>query len=144
MADVTFEAIGSVDTEEPHTESMVDPVEDPTIQSPDPSPVPSPEEKIGRSPAPTPQPKRKPGRPKGSANKTKPAPPAPPKAKARAPKQAVLDDSSSSSEEDQRILGTLMQDDMETQILSFLTARKKDQAQKRHTLWTNLASSGLR
>ena len=99
-------------------------------------------------PEPTAQPKRKPGRPRGSTNKAKAAPPAAPKPKARAPPKPKAitsdNDESSSSEEDQRILGNLMQDDMETQILQFLTARKKDQANKRHTLWTNLAASGLR
>ena len=98
-------------------------------------------------------PKRKPGRPKGSANKAKAAPPAPPpapkpRAKRVPPKLKANpssdNDDSSSSEEDKRIFNNLMQDDMETQILQFLTARKKDQSQKRHTLWTNLASSGLR
>jgi len=35
-------------------------------------------------------------------------------------------------------------DDMETQVLQFLNARKASQAQKRNALWQQLASSGLR
>ena len=113
----------------------------------------SPAEAAPVSTVPEAAPKRKPGRPKGSTNRSKPAPPAPPpapkpKAKRVPPKPKANpspdDDDSSSSEEDNRIFNNLMQDDMETQILSFLTARKREQANKRHTLWTNLASSGLR
>jgi len=37
-----------------------------------------------------------------------------------------------------------MEDDMQTQVLQFLTARKASQQQKRNTLWQQLASSGLR
>ena len=112
--------------------------------------------------------KRKPGRPRGSVNKPKAAAPQPkeivpviePKATPKRPvkmqsrrtqrqMQQVAepradDDDSSSSEEDATIYGTLMQDDMETQILRFLSARKQDQSQKRQNLWANLASSGLR
>jgi hypothetical protein len=36
-----------------------------------------------------------------------------------------------------------MQDDMETQVLQFLTARKQSQQAKRNELWQRLASSGL-
>ena len=89
------------------------------------------------------------GRPKGKA-----APKAPPKAKAvpKAPKleRAVTTrrkpepeySDSSTSEED--MVGRLMEDDMSTQVLRFLTARKRDQESKRRNLWQNLASSGLR
>ena len=89
------------------------------------------------------------GRPKGKA-----APKAPPKAKAvpKAPKleRAVTTrrkpepeySDSSTSEED--MVGRLIEDDMETQILQFLSARKRDQESKRRNLWQNLASSGLR
>lgn len=37
-----------------------------------------------------------------------------------------------------------MEDDMETQVLKFLNARKQNQQQQRRTLWQNLAASGLR
>ena len=97
-------------------------------------------------PKPTAQPKRKPGRPKGSTNKAKASPAPKPKAAPPKPKANPYpdNDDSSSSEEDQRIFTGIMQDDMETQVLQFLTARKKDQVNKRHALWTNLASCGLR
>ena len=93
--------------------------------------------------------KRPRGRPKGKA-----APKAPPKAKAvpKAPKlqRAVTTrrkpepeySDSSTSEED--MVGRLLEDDMSTQVLRFLTARKRDQESKRRNLWQNLASSGLR
>ena len=93
--------------------------------------------------------KRPRGRPKGKA-----APKAPPKPKAvpKAPKlqRAVTTrrkpepeySDSSTSEED--MVGRLMEDDMSTQVLRFLTARKRDQESKRRNLWQNLASSGLR
>ena len=98
--------------------------------------------------------KRPRGRPKGSAKpkaKQEPKPkavpkiPPPPKLKRetttrRVPQPAYSD--SSSSEDD--MVGRLMEDDMETQILQFLSARKKDQESKRRALWQNLASSGLR
>jgi hypothetical protein len=93
--------------------------------------------------------KRPRGRPKGKA-----APKAPPKAKAipKAPKleraattrrkpEPEYSDSSTSEEE---MVGRLIEDDMETQILQFLSARKRDQESKRRSLWQNLASSGLR
>ena len=93
--------------------------------------------------------KRPRGRPKGSA-KPKAAPPKP-KAVPKAPKlqreatirrkpEPEYEDSSTSEEE---MVGRLMEDDMETQILQFLTARKRDQESKRRNLWHNLASSGL-
>ena len=95
--------------------------------------------------------KRPRGRPKGSAKpkaKQEPKPkaiPPPPKLKRetttrRVPQPAYSD---SSTDEDEMI-GRLMEDDMETQILQFLSARKKDQESKRRALWQNLASSGLR
>ena len=93
--------------------------------------------------------KRPRGRPKGKA-----APKAPPKAKAvpKAPKlerasttrrkpEPEYSDSSTSEGE---MVGRLIEDDMETQILQFLSARKRDQESKRRNLWQNLASSGLR
>ena len=93
--------------------------------------------------------KRPRGRPRGKA-----APKAPPKAKAvpKAPKlqrsvttrrkpETEYSDSSTSEEE---MVGRLMEDDMQTQILRFLTARKRDQESKRRSLGQNLASSGLR
>ena len=93
--------------------------------------------------------KRPRGRPKGKA-----APKAPSKAKAvpKAPKlqrevttrrkpEPEYSDSSTSEEE---MVGRLMEDDMQTQILRFLTARKRYQESKRRSLWQNLASSGLR
>ena len=97
--------------------------------------------------------KRPRGRPKGTA-KAKVAPP--PKAKAvpvpKAPKleRAVTTrrkpepeySDSSTSEED--MVGRLIEDDMEAQILQFLSARKRDQESKRRNLWQHLASSGLR
>ena len=89
------------------------------------------------------------GRPKGKA-----APKAPPKPKAvpKAPKleravttrrkpEPEYSDSSTSEEE---MVGRLLEDDMSTQVLRFLTARKRDQESKRRNLWQNLASSGLR
>ena len=89
------------------------------------------------------------GRPKGKA-----APKAPPKPKAvpKAPKlqrevttrrkpEPEYSDSSTSEED---VVGRLMEDDMSTQVLRFLTARKRDQESKRRNLWQNLASSGLR
>ena len=96
--------------------------------------------------------KRPRGRPKGTA-KAKVAPP--PKAKVAVPKAPKLEravttrrkpepeySDSSTSEED--MVGRLMEDDMSTQVLRFLTARKRDQESKRRNLWQNLASSGLR
>ena len=159
MSEITFEPINA-DSEPTET------VEE--AQSPEPPGSLEKSEALTLWPAPpkpaaaeAPQ-KRKPGRPKGSANKPKAVTQAPephsfwpqdsvvptraprpkPKKVAVAPPQPS--DESSSSEEDERILSNLMQDDMETQILQFLTARKAEQANKRHALWTNLASSGLR
>ena len=93
--------------------------------------------------------KRPRGRPKGSAKpkaKQEPKPPPPPKLKRetttrRAPQPEQYSDSSTDEEE---MVGRLMEDDMETQILQFLSARKKDQESRRRALWQNLVSSGLR
>ena len=95
--------------------------------------------------------KRPRGRPKGKAA-PKVAPPQKPKPVPKAPKleRAVTTrrkpepeySDSSTSEED--MVGRLIEDDMETQILQFLSARKRDQESKRRNLWQNLASSGLR
>ena len=95
--------------------------------------------------------KRPRGRPKGTA-KPKVAPPPKPKAVPKAPKlqrevttrrkpEPEYSDSSTSEED---MVGRLMEDDMSTQVLRFLTARKRDQESKRRNLWQNLASSGLR
>ena len=95
--------------------------------------------------------KRPRGRPKGKAA-PKVAPPPKAKAVPRAPKleraattrrvpEPEYSDSSTSEEE---MVGRLIEDDMETQILQFLSARKRDQESKRRSLWQNLASSGLR
>ena len=104
--------------------------------------------------------KRPRGRPKGSVSKPKEAPKAKPAAplvretvaprKARAKRPPSSSESSSDSESHRPRRGTsaavrhLMEDDMETQILQFLTARKQSQQTKRHELWQQLASSGLR
>ena len=95
--------------------------------------------------------KRPRGRPKGKAA-AKVVPPPKPKTVPQAPKleRAVTTrrkpepeySDSSTSEED--MVGRLIEDDMETQILQFLSARKRDQESKRRNLWQNLASSGLR
>ena len=93
--------------------------------------------------------KRPRGRPKGKA-----APKAPPKAKA-VPKASKLQhevttrrkpetEYSDSSTSEEEMVGRLMEDDMQTQILRFLTARKRDQESKRRSSWQSLASSGLR
>ena len=95
--------------------------------------------------------KRPRGRPKGTA-KPKVAPPPKAKVVPKAPKlqrevttrrkpEPEYSDSSTSEEE---MVGRLIEDDMETQILQFLSARKRDQESKRRSLWQNLASSGLR
>ena len=97
--------------------------------------------------------KRPRGRPKGSAKpKVKPEP----KPKAAVPKAPTLkretttrrvpqpEQYSDSSTSEEEMVGRLMEDDMETQILQFLSARKRDQETKRRALWQNLASSGLR
>ena len=95
--------------------------------------------------------KRPRGRPKGKAA-PKVAPPPKAKAVPKAPKleraattrrkpEPEYSDSSTSEEE---MVGRLIEDDMETQILQFLSARKRDQESKRRNLWQNLASSGLR
>jgi hypothetical protein len=95
--------------------------------------------------------KRPRGRPKGKAA-AKVVPPPKPKTVPKAPKleRAVTTrrkpepeySDSSTSEED--MVGRLIEDDMETQILQFLSARKRDQESKRRNLWQNLASSRLR
>ena len=99
--------------------------------------------------------KRPRGRPKGSA-KPKPAPPvkqpAKPKKQPKRPPSPSSDSSSSSGEDatprnpygKRAAVQDLMQDDLEIQVLRFLTARKYSQEQQRRSLWQNLASSGLR
>ena len=101
--------------------------------------------------------KRPRGRPKGKAAAKAPAPKKAPvqvvsprrKASSRRPPSSSSD--SSTDDEPRRPRGAsaavqhLMDgDDMETQVLQFLHARKQSQAQKRNTLWQQLASSGLR
>ena len=103
--------------------------------------------------------KRPRGRPKGSAKpketaKAKPAAPlardtVAPRIPARRAKRPPSSSDSSSDSEPRRPRGTsaavrnLMQDDIETQVLQFLTAQKASQHQKRNALWKQLASSGL-
>ena len=92
--------------------------------------------------------KRPRGRPKGSTNK--PKPPAKEPEVQRKRKRPPSSSSDSSSDEPQprlskrSVVKHLMEDDMETQVLRFLTARKQNQEQQRRTLWQNLAASGLR
>ena len=117
------------------------PIEESVVQ-------PAPAEPIEEVPV-----KRPRGRPKGSAKpkakqeaKQPKAVPPPPKLKRetttrRAPQPEQYSDSSTDEDE---MVGRLMEDDMETQILQFLSARKRDQETKRRALWQNLASSGLR
>ena len=95
--------------------------------------------------------KRPRGRPKGSAKPKEPkAKPAPKKAARAKRPPSSSEDTSTDDEPQQRPRGTsaavrhLMEDDMQTQVLQFLTARKASQQQKRNTLWQQLASSGLR
>jgi hypothetical protein len=122
----------NVTIEPPHADDEVESPPEPIVEAVEEVPV-----------------KRPRGRPKGKA-----APKAPPKAKAvpKAPKleraattrkkpEPEYSDSSTSEEE---MVGRLIEDDMETQILQFLSARKRDQESKRRNLWQNLASSGLR
>ena len=92
--------------------------------------------------------KRPRGRPKGKAKAKEPKPRPVPKApvlkrETTTRRQPQPEYSDSSTDEDEMI-GRLMEDDMETQILQFLSARKRDQESKRRNLWQNLASSGLR
>jgi hypothetical protein len=100
--------------------------------------------------------KRPRGRPKGKAA---PKAPAPKKVPARAKRPPSSSEDSSSSDDEPRraasprrrapprgtsaAVRTLMQDDMETQVLQFLTARKVSQQTKRNELWKRLAASGL-
>ena len=98
--------------------------------------------------------KRPRGRPKGKAAAKAPAPKkasvvVSPRRKVSSRRPPSSD--SSSDEETQRQRGTsaavrhLMDgDDMETQVLQFLLTSMQNQAQKRHALWQQLASSGLR
>ena len=96
--------------------------------------------------------KRPRGRPKGSANKPKPPvkQPSPPKSKPKKQKRppSTSSDSSESDEPPRQskrtVVKHLMEDDMETQVLRFLNARKQNQEQQRRSLWQNLAASGLR
>jgi len=109
----------------------------------------------GEAPAESDVPVKRPrGRPKGKAAAKVPAPKKAPvvfrrgERRSRRPPSASSD---SSDSEPQRPRGAsaavrhLMDgDDMETQVLQFLHARKQSQAQKRNALWQQLASSGLR
>ena len=97
-----------------------------------------------------PEPVKRPrGRPKGAPNKPKaPAPvPAKPKKQAKRPPSSSSD---SSSEEEpaprqgkRAAVQDLMEDDLETQVLKFLSARRTSQQQQRRQLWQNLATAGL-
>ena len=84
--------------------------------------------------------KRPRGRPKGKA-----APKVAPPPKAKVPKAPKLErtvttrrkpepEYSDSSTSEEEIVGRLIEDDMETQILQFLSARKRDQESKRRNL----------
>ena len=101
--------------------------------------------------------KRPRGRPKGKAAPKAPAPKkapvrvASPRRKASSKRPPSSSSDSSSDDEPRRPRGAsaavrhlMDKDDMETQVLQFLHARKQSQAQKRNTLWQQLASSGLR
>ena len=99
--------------------------------------------------------KRPRGRPKGSAKPKAALPvkqPAKPKKQPKRPPSPSSDSSSSSGEEatprkcygKRAAVQDLMQDDVETQVLRFLTARKYSQEQQRRSLWQNLGSSRLR
>ena len=96
--------------------------------------------------------KRPRGRPKGkAAPKKAPVRVASPRRKASSRRPPSSSSDSSTDDEPRRPRGAsaavrhLMDgDDMETQVLQFLHARKQSQAQKRNTLWQQLASSGLR
>ena len=117
-------------------------------------------------PAPQAEPVKRPrGRPKGSANKPKalaaptvpaeggPAPvptKAKPKKQAKRPPSSSSDSSSSEEEPAPRktqgkraAVRDLMEDDLETQVLKFLSARRTSQQQQRRQLWQNLATAGL-
>ena len=92
--------------------------------------------------------KRPRGRPKGKAKAKAPAPRAAP-ARAKRPPSSSSD--SSTDDVLRRPRGSisaavrnLMEDDMQTQILPFLTALEASQQQRRNLLWQQLASSGLR
>ena len=94
--------------------------------------------------------KRPRGRPKGKATSKKaPAPRKVAPTRAKRPPSSS-EDSSTDDDSQQQPRGTsaamrhLMEDDMQTQVLQFLTARKASQQQKRNALWQQLASSGLR
>ena len=101
--------------------------------------------------------KRPRGRPKGKAAPKAPAPKkapvrvASPRRKAIVKRPPSSSSDSSSDDEPRRPRGAsaavrhlIHEDDMETQVLQFLNARKQSQAQKRNALWQQLASSGLR
>ena len=146
MSEIILEPIDENNAEPTATAPEVtEPVEDaaPIEES---AAQPAPAEPIEEAPV-----KRPRGRPKGKAKaKPEPKPKAVPKAPVlkreittrRKPQPEQYSDDSSTSEEE--MVGRLMEDDLSTQVLQFLTARKRDQETKRRTLWQNLASSGLR
>ena len=90
--------------------------------------------------------KRPRGRPKGSVNKPKPPAKEPKTPKNKRPPSSSSDSSESDEPRPSKrsVVKHLMEDDMETQVLRFLTARKQNQEKQRRTLWQNLAASGLR
>ena len=89
--------------------------------------------------------KRPRGRPEGKAAPKAPkAKAAPPILKRSTTRRQPVQEQYSDSSSEEEMVSRLMEDDMETQILQFLSARKRDQESKRRNLWQNLASSGLR
>ena len=99
--------------------------------------------------------KRPRGRPKGKATPKGPAPKKAPvrvaSPRRKAPSRRPPSSSSDSSTDDEprrprgnsAVVRNLMEDDMETKVLQFLTARKQSQQTKRTELWQRLAASGL-
>ena len=98
--------------------------------------------------------KRPRGRPKGKAAAKAPAPKKAPvrvaSPRRKAPVRRPPSSSSDSSSDDEQSRGAsaavrhlIDRDDMETQVLQFLHARKQSQTQKRNALWKQLALHGL-
>ena len=71
----------------------------------------------------------------------KPKPPPKPKAPTKAPKPPPPEDSSSEDVDEtlQNVYNHVAKPDMETAILQFLVNRKQNEAQRRRTLWSQLA-----
>ena len=111
--------------------------------------MPLPESKLQDIPV-----KRPRGRPKGKAAAKAPAPKKAPvrvaSPRRKAPVRRPPSSSSDSSSDDEQSRGAaaavhrlMHDDDMETQVLKFLNARKQTQVQKRNVLWKQLALHGL-